>query len=76
MRRFVDREDRTWDVVVGRESYGALYALFVPAAGNPAEMRQALLGAESRGGADSELDAFSQEELEGLLQRSDPKGMG
>lgn len=73
MRRFVDREGRSWDIVVGRESFGALYALFVPAAGNPAGMRQTLLQAESRGGALSELDGLQDEDIEALLQRSDPK---
>ena len=61
---------------MGRESFGALFALFVPAAGNPAGMRQTLLQADSRGAAQSELDGLQDEELEALLQRSDPKELG
>ncbi|HSH46372.1 MAG TPA: hypothetical protein VK966_11065 [Longimicrobiales bacterium] len=73
MRRFTDPEGRTWDVVVGRESFGAFLALFIPAAGTPAGNRQALLGAESRADADSELGALDEAGLNELLQRSEPK---
>lgn len=73
MRRFTDREGQAWDVVVGRESFGALFALFVPAAGNPAGNRQAALRAESTQDAQSELDALSESQLQELLERSHPK---
>jgi hypothetical protein len=48
VRRYTDSRGREWDVVVGRESFGALYALFVPAAETRAETRQALLQADSQ----------------------------
>jgi hypothetical protein len=73
MRRHTDAQGHAWDVVVGRESFGALYALFVPAGSNPGEMRQALLGADSQAEADAELDALSSEELNELLRESEPK---
>lgn len=75
MRRFQDRQGRTWDVVVGRESFGALYAIFVPAAGNPADPLQTMLRAESPQAAQEELERLSQAQLEELLERSDPKTM-
>lgn len=76
MRRFSDGEGRVWDVVVGRESFGAFLALFIPAAGNPGGNRQSMLAAQSRGAADAELGAMSDGDLSELLQRSEPKDTG
>ena len=73
MRRYVDPRGRTWDVVVGRESFGALYALFVPAAETRAETRQALLQADSQTAARQGLEAMSEDELTELFERSEPK---
>ena len=73
MLRYTDDDGGVWDVVIGRESFGALLALFVPAAGNAAGARQTMLGADSRTGADAELDAMSTAELDGLFKRSKPK---
>jgi hypothetical protein len=64
----------TWDVLVGRESFGAHYALFVPVGDNPETARQALLRADSQLAADAELDGLSSAELDRLLERSEPKG--
>lgn len=75
MRRHTDARGHVWDVMVGRESFGALYALFVPAAGNPGEVRQTHLQAESQTQADAELDALSPGELDELLRGSEPKRM-
>lgn len=58
---------------MGRESFGALYALFVPAAATRAETRQTLLKADSQTAAHESLDALSQEELNDLFDRSEPK---
>jgi hypothetical protein len=73
MRRYEDPQGKSWDVVVGRESFGALYALFVPAASNPGEARQTLLDAESPLDAEAELEALSAHELNDLWRRSEPK---
>lgn len=73
MRRFIDRRDRSWDVVVGRESFGALYALFVPAGQTRAETRQALLEADSQTAARQAVAAMSDDELNELFERSEPK---
>jgi hypothetical protein len=75
MRRHQDTQGRSWDVTVGRESFGALYALFLPTATNPEEPRQALLRAESAMEAETELDGLTSDELDDLLQRSEPKRM-
>ncbi len=73
MRRYTDPRGRTWDVVVGRESFGALYALFVPAAETRAETRQTLLQADSQTGAREAVGAMSDDELDDLFERSEPK---
>jgi hypothetical protein len=75
VRRHVDRQGRAWDVLLGRESFGAFVALFVPAGENPAPPRQAHLRADSQAAGDTELDALSTEELDELLEGSEPKSM-
>ncbi len=72
MRRFQDRAGVRWDVVLGRESWGALYALFVPA-GGPGGVRQTPLRTPSYEAAQRELDESSEERLQELLERSEPK---
>ncbi|MEJ2503981.1 MAG: hypothetical protein P8177_11835 [Gemmatimonadota bacterium] len=76
MRRFEDPRGREWDVVVGRESFGALYALFVPAGETRAETRQTLLHADSQAAAAESLAEMSSEEITELFERSDPKRLG
>jgi hypothetical protein len=73
VRRHTDRQGREWDVVVGRESFGALLALFVPAANNPEQPRQVLLRADSQAEAEARLAALSTAELNDLLEGSEPK---
>jgi hypothetical protein len=75
MRRYTDREGGSWDVVVGRESFGALYAIFVPAGDNPGPARQTLLQAESQLDAETEVADRTPEELHVLFERSEPKDM-
>jgi hypothetical protein len=75
MRRHQDPQGRSWDVIVGRESFGALLALFLPAGANPEAPRQALLEAGSPMDAETELDALSTDQLNDLLRRSEPKRM-
>jgi hypothetical protein len=74
MRRFTDAAGRPWDVVVGRESWGTLYALFIPAGVGRAEsIRQALLRSESYEGAQLELDGCEEATLARLFEQSEPK---
>jgi hypothetical protein len=69
MRRFEDVHGRRWDVVLGRESWGALYALFVPA-GHDDTVRQTLLTAVSHETAQLELEEMPVERLRTLFERS------
>ena len=71
MRKFVDANGQSWDVVVGRESWGGLLALFVPAGNGVA--RQAGLRAESLDKAEQELEALDDGALNELLNRSKVK---
>ena len=72
MRRIRDSEGRGWEVVVGRESWGAFFAIFVPEA--PTEgMRQTQLAADSWADAERELDAADERVLGELLARANPK---
>ena len=73
MRRYTDARGRDWDVVVGRESFGALYALFVPSGETRAETRQTLLMEESKPEAQKAVEAMSDEELDDLFERSEAK---
>lgn len=68
MRRFVDSEGREWDVVLGRESWGALLALFVPRGGGTA--RQAMLRSSDYNAAQLELESLDEARLAALLETS------
>jgi hypothetical protein len=72
MRRFVDRAGVEWDVVLGRESWGALVVLFVPVRARAPAM-QTPLGAPDAVTAEIELDAMPAEDLQELLDRSTEK---
>lgn len=71
MRAFVDRDGARWDVVLGRESWGALYALFVPAGDAP--LRQTLLRADDHLAAQRLLSDLTDTELQDLLERSETR---
>ncbi len=72
MKRFQDRDGVGWEVVAGRESWGAIVALFVPTREGP-EIRQAPLPAAGYGEATSLLESMSPEALQKLLDDSGPK---
>jgi hypothetical protein len=71
VRPFIDREGARWDVVLGRESWGGLVLLFVPAAVSP--IRQAFFPADGYDTAMVELDLLPDERLQQLLDESQPK---
>jgi hypothetical protein len=75
MRRFRDRDGVLWDVILGRESWGATVALFAPVAG-PAPVRQAPLASSAYDGAMQELDGLDDAELQALLDGSTEKEEG
>ena len=74
MRRFSDADGRTWDVVLGRESWGTLYALFVPAGiGRDEPIRQALLRSSGYDQAQRELETMDEPDLLRLLADAEPR---
>jgi hypothetical protein len=75
MRRFTDRDGTAWDVVLGRESWGALLALFVPADDNRS-VRQAPLTSTAYDGATTELENLDDAALQALLDSSTLKEEG
>lgn len=74
MRSFVDAEGREWEVVAGRESWGQIFAIFLPRDGG--EVRQTMLSASSYGAANAELDGLDEGDLRELLERASPKSFG
>jgi hypothetical protein len=74
MRRFSDTDGQTWDVVLGRESWGTLYALFVPAGtGRDEPVRQALLHSSGYDQAQRELESMDEPQLLRLLADAEPR---
>ena len=74
MRRFRDPEGRPWDAVVGRESWGTLYVIFVPAGiGRTEPVRQALLQSAGYEQAHRELAAMDQNALLELFRASEAR---
>lgn len=69
MRTFRDETGRDWEVVAGRESWGAIVAIFVPRTGG-AEIRQTVLRASSYLEATSELARLDERRLRELLRES------
>lgn len=76
MRPFVDDQGREWDVVVGRESWGSLYALFVPKGETDRGVRQALLEALSLDEGSRIVNEMGEAELGELFRGSEPKSQG
>lgn len=72
MRPFFDRAGNRWDVVVGRASWGAFYALFAPR-GHDQPVRQTLIEAQDAIDAQRHLDDISDDRLQDMLDRSEPK---
>lgn len=75
MRRFTDRLGQSWDVVLGRESWGTLLALFVPVGSGP-PVRQASLRATAADAGTQELDDMDDAALQSLLEGSSIKEEG
>lgn len=66
MRRFTDAEGKVWEVVVGRASWGAHAALFVPV-GHDAAVRQRDLSASSMAEAMKQIGELDDPTLQRLL---------
>jgi hypothetical protein len=71
IRSFEDQEGGRWDVTVGRASWGAFYALFVPE--GDGETRQALLPVEASDAAARFLGKVDERGMSELFQRSEPR---
>lgn len=71
VREFEDADGRGWDVVLGRASWGAFHALFVPRDGGT--VRQTLLDVDAAEEAARRLHSADPAELEGLFERSAPR---
>ena len=72
MRAFTDALGRGWEVVAGRESWGAIVALFIPI-DTDEPVRQVPLRASGYEDGNAELDSHDLEGLRELLARSTPK---
>ena len=74
MRRFTaggrPSEERLWEVVIGRESWGTLVLLFSPVSGG--HVRKSVLVAETMLDAEAELGAMTDSELRERLASSSP----
>ncbi len=70
VREFEDSDGRRWDVALGRASWGAFHALFVPREGSGA--RQTLLAAEASEDAARILHEADAGTLLELFRRSKP----
>ncbi len=70
MHRIEDEAGETWDVVLGRESWGAFFALFIPRKGDVDRARKSLLEARDQGEALRALIAMDRDELLELLRNS------
>lgn len=70
MRIVEDAEGRSWDVMVGRGSWGALVLLFSLRGAN--ENRTAELASETVRQAEQELAALSDDEVRARLADSKP----
>lgn len=74
MRKFTDAGGNEWEVVVGRESWGMLYALFVPAGpGRSEPIRQTMLRSSGYDAAQLELEEMDDAALAALFDLSTPK---
>jgi hypothetical protein len=73
MRRFLDGSGLAWDAVVGRESWGAFFAIFVPVVGDG--LRQTQLDAGSWADAERAIDALDEAGLRELLARATTKSL-
>jgi hypothetical protein len=74
VRVFQDEKGRKWEAVVGRESWGAFFAIFLPKDGDEAP-RQTMMEAETMEGAMKALATMGEEELQATLARSHEKVM-
>jgi hypothetical protein len=72
VRVFRDKVGAEWDVMVGRESWGMVVAIFVLREG-PEPPRQALMDVTAADEGNRVLLGMTEKELQAMLDRSVPK---
>ena len=72
MRAFRAKDGIEWDVVVGRESWGTVVAMFI-SRGGTAPPRQTVLETVSADGALQWIRELSAEQLQDLLDKAELK---
>jgi hypothetical protein len=72
VRSFLDASGASWQVTVGKESWGTLVLVFSPA--RPGGARTSILNAETMFQANVELEALTDDELRARLTDSRPWG--
>ncbi len=70
MRSFLDDAGNSWQVTLGKESWGTLVLLFTPASGGDA--RTSILSSETMFDASAEFDALDDDALRARLRDSHP----
>jgi hypothetical protein len=70
MRTFRDAQGASWQVTIGKESWGTLVLLFSPSTAGDA--RTSILQAETLFDANRELDALTDDDLRDRLATSRP----
>lgn len=70
MRSFFDDAGNSWQVTLGKESWGTLVLLFTPEAGG--EARTSILSAETMFDANAEFAALDDDALRQRLRDSRP----
>jgi len=75
LRGFRDADGQRWDVVVGRESWGTVVAIFLSRNGDQVP-RQTLLETTSAEEAARDLLDMPEGDLQRLLTISEPKTIG
>jgi len=74
MRTFEDGLGRKWEVAVGRESWGVIVAMFLPADGGR-DVRETPLEVGGYEEGVAEVEALDQEGLKEMFERSRAKKM-
>lgn len=79
MWTFEDEEGRSWEIAVGRESWGGFFALFIPGDGREDVrdgVRQTPVDATGHAEASRLIDELGRPGWLRLLKESRPKEMG
>lgn len=79
MWKFEDEDGRGWEIVVGRESWGGFFALFIPGMGHEEEdigVRQTPVDADGHSEASRLIDEVGRSGWLRMLSESRPKEMG